>query len=658
MRNLTIIVLMFTLSMSLSTSLFGQDGGAANVQKQSLESRSKQIAALLQRLPASVGRPIFDRDAWIKLPENNIVKTADKLAKTAIPELPETLYKEYYRNGNRTNYQNMRNQKYKRLQIFTLAECIENKGRFIKPLEETIKSICDDKSWLLPAHDPNGKVYDGEIIRIDLMSSHTSCELALASLWLGDKLSFDVKKLIVDNIERRTFQSYENAVNSGNNGGNWWITGNNNWNAVCHCNMVCTALALIDDVEKRAWYIAAAEKFITYFLNGFTADGYCSEGIGYWNYGFGHFLQLAEIVYQNTGGKVDFFKMPRVRECAMFAFKMEVTPELYAAFADCSVNAKPDKSIAKFASKKFNFGYENYENYQDVLSDLKTTAVFCFPNSASKMPKTAPQPTPLAELRSDFPEGGVVILRPFPNAKNQLAAVIKAGHNAEHHNHNDIGSYTIMYAGKTPLLDPGGEVYTRRTFSAKRYESALLNSFGHPVPVVNGKLQKTGNDAKGKFIAKNFADENDSCTIDFAAAYAQKEIKKLERTYNYARKIDGKPNQFTVTDEIEFESNGTFETALLTYQPYINKTQTKIHNQNENITTENYEIELLIGENDNEKIKVIIAATENEKILPLKINITEINEHPLAKIKPIRIGCKINKKIQKAKIKTIITPAI
>jgi hypothetical protein len=42
------------------------------------------------------------------------------------------------------------------------------------------------------------------------------------------------------------------------------------------------------------------------------------------------------------------------------------------------------------------------------------------------------------------------------------------------------------------LLEPGVETYTARTFSRRRYESQLLSSFGHPVPVVAVKLQRTG----------------------------------------------------------------------------------------------------------------------------------------------------------------------
>ena len=41
------------------------------------------------------------------------------------------------------------------------------------------------------------------------------------------------------------------------------------------------------------------------FLKGFTPDGYCGEGTGYWNYGFGHYVFLAEEIRLATGGQID-----------------------------------------------------------------------------------------------------------------------------------------------------------------------------------------------------------------------------------------------------------------------------------------------------------------------------------------------------------------
>ena len=41
------------------------------------------------------------------------------------------------------------------------------------------------------------------------------------------------------------------------------------------------------------------------FLKGFTPDGYCGEGTGYWNYGFGHYVLLSEEIRLATGGQID-----------------------------------------------------------------------------------------------------------------------------------------------------------------------------------------------------------------------------------------------------------------------------------------------------------------------------------------------------------------
>ncbi|MDR1289860.1 MAG: heparinase II/III-family protein, partial [Planctomycetaceae bacterium] len=636
--------LLAVITFLFSSVLNAQDNKAV-VRNQEIEKRAAEIVRFLPEKPVCIGNPIADRNAWEKIPRDNIIKDAENILKTPIPELPESLYKEYYRNGNRTNYQNVRGKKYRRLTVFVLAECIENKGRFIAPLEATIRSICGDPSWAYPAHDSDARIYDGKTNYIDLGSSNISVELSLAVAWLGDKLSPEIRELIRDNIERRTFQPYEQAVKSGNNGRNWWITGTNNWNSVCHADVVGAALVLIDDPVRRAWYIAAAEKFMGQFFSGFTPDGYCSEGVGYWNYGFGHFVELAEIVYQATGGKVDFLTMPKVKNCSLFGFRMEVAPGLFAAFADCSIDVKPNVSLVKYLSRRLKFGFADYEKNQDKLTSLKSTGVFCFPNSATKTPETPPTLTPLNELRTEFPDAGVLIFRPRSGEAKQLAVVCKGGHNAEQHNHNDVGSFTVMYAGTTPILDPGGEVYTRRTFGSHRYDSNLLNSFGHPVPVINGHLQKTGHNANGKIIAKSFADKKDSCTIEYAAAYGLKEIKKLERTFEFTRTESDKPNSLTVIDVVEFEQTATFETALLTYESWERQNipepvwavgfalEQSLHvvalpcsalrilkrlEHNPSNQVDENKIDLFIGAKG-KKIRVVVTATVDGKSLPLKL---------------------------------------
>jgi hypothetical protein len=238
----------------------------------------------------------------------------------------------------------------------------------------------------------------------------------------------------------------------------WWVTTTNNWNSVCHAGTVGAALTLIDSPQRRAWYIASAEHFMTDFFNGFTPDGYCSEGMGYWNYGYGNFVDLAEMVFQATNGGTDFFTMPLVKNCALFGPRMEVAPGQFAAFADCSVTAKPSSVLVAFLSRRLGLGLTEYEKTTPGPGSLKSVGVYCFPNSATKIPAAATASPILGELRTEFPDAGILICRPKPGEEFPLALACKGGHNAEHHNHNDVGSFTVMYAGAMPLLDPGGEV--------------------------------------------------------------------------------------------------------------------------------------------------------------------------------------------------------
>ena len=49
------------------------------------------------------------------------------------------------------------------------------------------------------------------------------------------------------------------------------------------------------------------------YLTGFTPDGYCSEGMGYWNYGFGNYVELGALCRNATRGELDLFRFPKIR---------------------------------------------------------------------------------------------------------------------------------------------------------------------------------------------------------------------------------------------------------------------------------------------------------------------------------------------------------
>ncbi len=324
----------------------------------------EKYAALLPETPQGVGRPIGDRQAWqavAKAPGfQGIVARAEKLLKTPMPELTDDAYLDYSRTGNRSRGERVLGQRHSRLPQLVLAECIEDRGRFLPAIEATIRAIAAEKSWTLPAHDGSLKNFYGTERDIDLASSALSWDLATADYWLGDKLDAGVRKLVRSELERRCFAPFRGYVLAGKPK-LWWATGTNNWNAVCLAGVAGSALAILDAPHERAFFAASADQYVNHFLAGFADDGYCVEGLGYWNYGFGHFLLLSETLYQATGGKVDLMERPKVRPIAQFGRRLEILPRIYPAFADCDVAAQPSVAITAYVSRRFGLGWQDEE---------------------------------------------------------------------------------------------------------------------------------------------------------------------------------------------------------------------------------------------------------------------------------------------------------
>jgi len=601
-------------------------------------ARVQQLAQWLDESPRGVGATIDDRPAWRAMAEapgfENVVPEAEALLSQPIPELTDELFLDYSRTGNRSRCQRVLSLRHGRVGQLVLAECIENRGRFLPAIEEAIQAVCSEKTWVMPAHDGGLRNFNGTTNEIDLAVAAVSWTLATADYWLGNKLSEDVRKLLRDELERRTFTPFTGTVNEGTPR-LWWLTGTNNWNAVCLAGVTGSAMATIESRERRAFFIAAAEKYVEYFLSGFTPDGYCSEGVGYWNYGFGHYVMLAETIHQATAGRVDLLADPRIRPIALFGRRMEIADGIYPAFADCSVGTRPDTALMALLSRRYRLGLKEVEADGLLLgagpsSSLFSLGVYGTANSATAVPaldaSTPPQPP-----RDWFADAGILICRPTPGQRG-LAVALKGGHNAEHHNHNDVGSFLVVLGGQTPLVDPGAEVYTARTFSSRRYESGVLNSFGHPVPRVAGKLQKTGRAAAAKILETQFTDAADTVVMDLSAAYDVASLKKLQRTFVFSRQA---PGALEVIDEVEFDDPQSFGTALVTFAEWKQVAPNR----------------LVIGTGTS-AVRVDIAvegpATE--------IRADEIKEDVRGGHLPIRLGIDLTEPVTRAKITLSIAP--
>lgn len=599
-------------------------------------ARVAEWAAMLPKTPQGGGRPITDRAAWDEIAQarefRDVIRSAERLLNEPIAEVPDDLYLEFSRNGNRTRYQRAAGRRHGRVGRLVLAECLENRGRFLPAIEEAIAAVAEEKTWVLPAHDRALENFRGTTVEIDLVSSAMAWELATAAYWLGDRLSEDTRKLIQSELERRAFQPFEGYMVRGQPK-LWWPVGDNNWNSVCLAGVTGAAMAAIESPERRARFAAAAEAYVQNFLKGFTSDGYCSEGMGYWNYGFGHYILLSETLQQATGGRVDLLADPKVRPVAEFARRLEIMPGIFPAFADCHVGARPDGVIMAFLSRRFGWGMKEVEDRGLLLASgasgsLFEIGVYGFPNSASASPTAdgAGEKSP----RDWFSEAGILICR--PRDQEGLAAALKGGHNAEQHNHNDVGSFVVALGGQTPLLDPGAEVYTERTFSGRRYESKLLNSYGHPVPRIGDVLQSSGRSAQAKVVKTEFTDDADTLVLDLASAYKVPGVEKLQRTFVFSR---GGAGSLTVTDEVELESAQPFETALVTLSKWSQAGDNR----------------LLVGEGKS-RVEVQIDTAGQA----FTVRAEEINEDRNGEL-PTRLAIALQKPVKEAAVRLTIRPA-
>jgi Heparinase II/III-like protein len=545
------------------------DGAGLQVDPQRID----EIAEMLSDGPFAFGRPINDRAAWEK--QTGLVGTiavAEKDVDKPLPELTDDLFLEFSRTGNRTDYERAYFDRTGRLTPLVVAECIEHQGRFLGAIEKLVQAFAAQKTWMLPAHDGGLKNFHGQAADIDLFSSALACDLAEAKYLLGDELSAQTGQIIDENVRRRVLDPFREMI-TGKRTLNWWLTSEINWNSVCLANVTGAALATLPDKRDRALFAMAAEQLSLNYLHGFGDDGYCVEGLGYWNYGFGNYIRLCELLNQSSGGKVDCFNRPKVKAIATFPSGLEIINGVYPAYGDAHLDVRPSPTLVDFVDRRFGLPGE----VSSPLSALSTglggsldeTMMFTFANSATDKPRVAVSATP---MRSWFEDAQVLTCRPLAISERAMGVSIKGGRNGVSHGHDDLGSFVLVVGNQPLILDPGSEVYTARTFSKDRYQSKVINSFGHNVPVVAGKLQISTAAATVKILDKSFGDTTSSIAMDLTSAYAVPELKELQRDFNF----DHQSEALTIRDHAKFSSPQSFGVTFITFGQWKQLSSTQI----------------------------------------------------------------------------------
>jgi hypothetical protein len=135
-----------------------------------------------------------------------------------------------------------------------------------------------------------------------------------------------------------------------------------------------------------------------------------------------------------------------------------------------------------------------------------------------------------------FEELQVMGARSYEGKKESFYVAAKGGHNAESHNHNDVGNFIVYAEGLPVIVDVGVETYTAKTFSSKRYEIWTMQSGFHNLPTINGVMQKNGRDYRAGDVSYKSDNKRANFSLDIAKAYpAEAKVRSWKRTITLNR---------------------------------------------------------------------------------------------------------------------------
>ena len=466
-----------------------------------------------------------------------IIERADHYTVTDPPTIRFSKIHMYVENGNREIFERDHIEYETRMLTLFLGYLISRDEKYIMPLADIMWSICDLESWSIPAHVSEELSIEERRKNLDLCSCILGYRLSEIVYIIGDKLPDLVTRRVKTEVRYRIIESFRDCKDESRYS---WLTGTNNWAAVCIAGVLCSYLYLATDEEIEA-ELPRMMTIADNYLSGFEDDGCCTEGYAYWNYGFSFFCVFAKMLLDYTDGKINYFEKDKVRKIAMFQQNILLNDKQCLSFSDGGLAFEPYIWLSHFLKK--------------IYPKMRLPAL---PKECVIDYATAPleHGAPIRYLLWTDPELKTRGMTPkshiFKNAEwflhhgENYSLGAKAGHNKEFHNHNDVGSFLFSKNGRVTFCDPGGGEYTADYFGEKRYSIFVTSGLAHSVPIINGICQSFGKREGGVIIA----DEN-------RFKFSMKGGYEIDSLTSLTRDFECLEDSVRLTDTYEFSDTPT-----------------------------------------------------------------------------------------------------
>lgn len=499
-----------------------------------------------------------DRALWSSVPSDYarlLIRHGEEYLGYSFPAIPATVFMSFLRTGNRTDFEDLNFSKRYALNALIIAECVEYRGRFLDDIINGIFSICEESAWQLPPHNsypgmPNQLLPDVTAPVLDLFACETGALLATAYYLLKD--SFDlvhpfINKRILHEIDTRIITPYINE--------HFWWMGNGhdkmcNWTVWCTQNVLITAFLSAQSDEARHAVFEKACLSADDFLKDYGEDGCCDEGAQYYRHAALCLFNSIEIINAVTAGSaMQLYRHDKIRNMALYILNVHVNDIYYINFADCSPVAGRAGAREFLFGKRIespamqSFAAKEFRASDDRLLSNEINLFYRLQNVF-----TASEMLAYPDIKTEYSDIYYESVGLFAARDDSLCVAAKAGCNADSHNHNDTGSFTIYKGGLPFLIDVGVETYTKKTFSPERYELWPMQSAYHNLPTINGVQQRDGADYRAVGVSHSFTEACASISMNIARAYPPEAgIDNYYRTVTLYR-----GREITVRDSFSF----------------------------------------------------------------------------------------------------------
>lgn len=516
-----------------------------------------------------------------------------ELRNQPMPELTEEKFSLFEKTGNRMIYEEDYFIRRKYLAVYAMAYWIGRKEEDLNKLEEVIEAVCMENSWALPAHTDRKNNPDWRNT-VDLFACETGQTLAeLITIFQQDlkkDLREHVKKEVISRVLTPFYQSEAPCEP--------WEYNTNNWCAVCAGAIGSASIYLLKDVPEKC--LERIRYSLTHYLKGFTDDGACMEGLAYFSYGMSYYAGFSQQYLEYSHGAADLMADEKIASIAEFQQKCYFDSGLTVSFSDGYMNDCFHMGLTCYLAGRFPnvrfpnrkcaaaFDSDSCYRFMTLYRDYIWVEAYLEKISENQFQRIQPCPDTNNSVHGKVHSGLVKEPVIFEQAQwyiaqsgNMCGMAAKGGNNAEHHNHNDVGSFLYLSKNTMLLADLGAGEYTKDYFSGKRYQILCNSSLGHNVPVINGSLQMEGE----RFACDRFeADKNGNVEISFGNAYDLDELDEAVRRIRFNRETGMMQIADTFTG-----GNGLVdvkENLVTRYVPRIRGNKVQICGGNEDCTVE------------------------------------------------------------------------